>query len=569
MKKLFIFLFITTLAVAQDFERVKPKEPTEFKDEEGTIYAPSKGPRRIIDGETVLLPNLKGVILTGKETFLSSKELEHSIGGTEAINIAVPGSLGHLNAMITEKFLNRPLTRQGMIDLKYEILLYYRRWGRPIVTIEIPQQKITGGILQIVVVEGKLGKVTVEGNQYFQSESFHDSIRLQKGEPIDSNILITDLDWINRNPFRQVDAIYTPGEIAGTTDIRLLAVDRRPYRFYAGADNTGFDETNNTRLFVGTNWGNVFDLGHILSVQATAAPNIDRFWSLTGHYTVPLPWRDVWTFYGGYSHVHGDLNRPGCRNSGYAAQASTRYNWILPPRLAYLSDLIFGFDFKRTDNNIEFGGERVYRQSVNLTQLVFGYNGGYGNGPLKASFSFELLWSPGGWLPQQSDSDYSNVRFGAKSSYIYGRFTLAPILVLPNKFSASLTLRGQLSSQNLLPSEQAGLGGYDTVRGYKEREVNVDNAFLASMELRSPSYTLLRKKDFNNLIQLLLFLDYAVGRDVRTKMGAPKSHYLLGAGPGVRYDIASYLAFRGDFGFQLKKLDSRGFRFHFSLIASY
>lgn len=41
--------------------------------------------------------------------------------------------------------------------------------------------------------------------------------------------------------------------------------------------------------------------------------------------------------------------------------------------------------------------------------------------------------------------------------------------------------RGQLASTNLLPSEQMGLGGYNSVRGYLERQVNVDNGLIVNL----------------------------------------------------------------------------------------
>lgn len=571
MKKLLTLSLLTTTLFAQDFERVKPKEPTEFQGEQGITYPSTQESHQVPNGNTLIIPELKGVILTDKKRHITDEETARAIGGAETINVQVPGTIKHFDAMLKNNFLARPLTKQKLVDLKQEVINYYRRWGRPVVTVEIPEQKLTSGVLEIVVIEGKLGKITVEGNKYFKDQRLIDYIRLETGGPINSDVLVTDLSWINRNPFRQVDVIYEPGELAGTTDIRLVADDRRSYRFYAGVDNTGFDETENTRIFVGSNWGNAFGLDHLLSIQFTTAPKVDRFWALTGHYTIPLPWRHIWTFYGGYSHVHGDMqiDHPGLDNSGYSAQASTRYNWILTPRPGYLHDAIFGFDYKRTDNNLEFGGESVYRHSVNLTQLVLGYNGGYIGDGFSASVTAELFYSPGPWLGEQSDSDYKDVRFQAKSSYLYGRLTFAPMIRLPKDFSFTMTYRGQVSSQNLLPSEQAGLGGYDSVRGYKEREVNVDNAFLVSSELRTMPLSFIGKKAFKDYLQFLIFLDYAIGRDVRTEQNNPKTYYLLGAGPGIRYQIASYLTFRSDLGFQLKKLDSRGFRFHFSLVGSY
>ncbi|MCB1107304.1 MAG: ShlB/FhaC/HecB family hemolysin secretion/activation protein [Chlamydiia bacterium] len=564
----FAILFSTTL-FGVDFDRVQPKKPSEYEGEGGTIYEPLKERSQIEEEKSVILPDLKGLVLTSSPTHLSKEEALRGVGGVETYNVKVPGSLQNFHSTMAKKFFGRPLTKGGLFELKQEILFYYRRWGRPVVTVEIPEQKITEGILQIVIIEGKLGKVTAEGNKYFKSSTLESYIRLKKGEAIDSNTLITDLDWINRNPFRQVDVIYAPGEIAGTTDIRLLTLDRRPYRFFAGVDNTGFDETENTRLFVGANWGNVFGTDQILSLQLTSAPHIDRYWAITGHYTIPLPWRDLWVFYGGYSHVHANMNTKQMDSSGYAAQASTRYNFILPNAPGYLQDLTLGFDYKRTDNNLEFGGVGIFRNSVNLTQFVLGYNSGYDTDFFKISMTLEIFYSPGDWLPEQSNSDYQKIRPKAKSDYIYGRLALAPLIRLPKDFSFLLTLRAQGANQNLLASEQFGLGGYNTVRGYKEREVNVDNAFLASAELRSPSMRAFGKHLFQDMVQFLLFLDYAIGGDVHPLPENSITQYLLGFGPGIRYELSPYLNFRGDLGFQIKKLDSRGFRFHFALVASY
>lgn len=567
---LFAITLLTSSLFGVDYNRVKPHEPTDYHEQGGEIFGPTSPSTKAKDGDRVILHELKGVVLTDSQRHLTEEELSRAVGGAEAINLQVPGTIKNFNSMLRNEFLDRPLTKQGLIDLKHEVLLYYRRWGRPVVTVEIPEQKLTEGVLQLVVIEGKLGKVTAEGNKYFKSTTLEKYIRLEEGQAIDSNTLITDVDWINRNPFRQVDVIYAPGEVAGTTDIRLLTADRRPWRVYSGVDNTGFDETNTTRLFAGANWGNVFGTDQILSLQFTCAPNVDRYWAITGQYAIPLPWRDIWEFYGGYSHVHADMDTPGLNNSGYAAQASTRYVFILPNPPGYLQDLILGFDYKRTDNNLEFGGQRIFRNSINLTQFVLGYNAAYDSDYFKTSLSAEFYYSPGDWLPEQSNSDYRRVRYKAKSDYLYLRIAFAPIIRLPKDFSFALTLRGQASSQNLLASEQYGLGGFNTVRGYKERQINVDNAFLASVELRSPSMPLILRRTVKDQLQFLIFLDYAIGRDIHTTPSQAKSEYILGFGPGVRYEISPYLSFRGDLGLKLKEVrDDKGFRFHFALVGSY
>lgn len=61
---------------------------------------------------------------------------------------------------------------------------------------------------------------------------------------------------------------------------------------------------------------------------------------------------------------------------------------------------------------------------------------------------------------------------GAVNHYIYSRIAISDFFTLPKNFGLFGEFRGQISNQNLVPSEQFGLGGYDTVRGYAERVVN-------------------------------------------------------------------------------------------------
>ena len=138
-----------------------------------------------------------------------------------------------------------------------------------------------------------------------------------------------------------------------------------------------------------------------------------------------------------------------------------------------------------------------------------------------------------------------------------------------------MVARGQYASRNLLPSEQFGLGGYDTVRGYDEREVNVDNAACFNLELRSKPYRVFSSESCaescSDSLILLAFLDYGTGGNVHTYRHERSNFNLLGIGPGLRYNFSNYLAARLDVGIRLIKSpfdDSRGM-VHFGIIASY
>jgi len=66
------------------------------------------------------------------------------------------------------------------------------------------------GRIQIVLLEGKVGQVKVAGNRWFSSSQIANGVELHLGESISQREMQRDLDWLNENPFRTTDLVYTP-----------------------------------------------------------------------------------------------------------------------------------------------------------------------------------------------------------------------------------------------------------------------------------------------------------------------------------------------------------------------
>lgn len=538
---------------------------------------PEEAPQREMTGITV-----KGLVLVPKPSVDDNADVE----GVQTRDLTVPGGSSELEKTLAKLVLGKPLTSDLLSEIKRTIILYYRSRGRPMVSVTIPEQDISSGVIEVVVIEAKVGKVTSSGNRWFKSKLIESYLDIEPGDVITDDTLLTDVTWMNRNPFRRTDIVFTPGEQFGTTDIELVTHDRFPLRFFGGGDNTGNDATENERWYAGVNWGNAFFCDHQLNYQYTGSSNFHDYEAHTLNYTAPLPWRHILILFGGYSTVHPDLSSKDeqfgeFKSHGHSAQASVRYQ--IPFGKSFRStikELVVGFDYKNTNNNLEFLNEEVIplvTKTVNITQLVAGFNWGKETGHHRFSCSADAYWSPGTILPHQSNADFENLRPGAKKNYIYGKLTVGDVYRFPADFSISLLLRGQIADKNLLPSEQQALGGFNTVRGYNEREIFVDNAFIGNFELLTFPFHLFR--EIGDELIFLGFVDYAIGRNHSTldhPEGAfpaeKKTVFLFGAGPGLRYTINPYLSVRVDWGFKLHRThfdDPHMSKVHFGFIGSY
>ena len=78
MKKLLTLSLLTTTLFAQDFERVKPKEPTEFQGEQGITYPSTQESYQVPNGNALIIPELKGIILTDKKRHITDEETARS-----------------------------------------------------------------------------------------------------------------------------------------------------------------------------------------------------------------------------------------------------------------------------------------------------------------------------------------------------------------------------------------------------------------------------------------------------------------------------------------------------------
>ena len=125
-----------------------------------------------------------------------------------------------------------------------------------------------------------------------------------------------------------------------------------------------------------------------------------------------------------------------------------------------------------------------------------------------------------------------------------------------------------------------GIGGLQTVRGYEERTVNGDNGFYGRAEVVLPGISIIqpRKTRSGNWItdNLALCGFFDVGRisakffEEASAGSQPKAATIMGAGPGLRYTLGSYVIASYDLGFKLKENYPGGrIMSHFLLTASY
>jgi hemolysin activation/secretion protein len=127
-------------------------------------------------------------------------------------------------------------------------------------------------------------------------------------------------------------------------------------------------------------------------------------------------------------------------------------------------------------------------------------------------------------------------------------------LLSQSENAPSLLLRSdaQLAATSLVPLEQFGVGGFESVRGYRQDQLLSDNGLFASAEVRFP---LFRTNDRQGTLQLSPFFD--VGTVWTTQGPNPDPTTLASLGLGLAWLQGDRFSARVDWGFPLIDVPER------------
>ena len=484
--------------------------------------------------------------------------------------------------MWAECFLGYPISRESLKRLESGTRNMMTLAGKPYSLVYLPEQDITEGRVRLVVQESRIGDIRIEGNQYFSDDSYLNKFGFLEGETIDRNALVPRIAQINRSDYRVATVKVVRGSEPGTSDIVIVTREQKPWKVFTGINNTGTQSTEEMRLTAGLNYGNLSGLDHQVSLQWSSDPGADHSRSLTGSYTVPIGLKGDFTVFGSQSWTHAKVNPP-LSQEGESYQLGLNFDYELDPvGQRYQHSWQLGFDFKASDNNLEFAiPPFVIPISDNLTHVVQGrlqYRGtfiddwGYTRGTITA------VYSPGNLSSHNTDEDFSGTRAFAEADYVYGKVSLFRDTRLGGAFEGwNWTLQAdlQIASGNLMGSEQFSAGGSATVRGYEEGEAIGDHGFLLSQELQLPAVETkvnLLGRSYHGQLRCFIFQDYAETWN-QDKLTGEEPFDLMSVGAGLNYQMGRYLSAQVTHGVQLRDSGSSdtgdNSRTHFSLTLSY
>ncbi|MDB6006972.1 MAG: hypothetical protein JWR15_3959 [Prosthecobacter sp.] len=514
--------------------------------------------------------SLKGLQLISKPT----KALPKDFNGVLVVDPAL-----HLPATLADslqrEFMGQPLSMAVLNRLVKKINKAYQTTDFPLVDAYLPQQDITSGHVQVMVREGVLGEVKVEGAKRSDPAYMDRQVRLKPGERIDTRQIASDVAWLNENPIRNVNVIYERGKREGSSDVVLKTTEGNPVRGYVGYANSGLRSTGINQISGGLSWYQMLGTEQSLSYSFTGNQELDHLKAHALVWDVPLPWRHRLQLLGVYVDSSTQSGQAGgmVGVTGKNRQLSAAYTIPLDSAWSKMTHkATVALDYKSTTSDILFGGQAFSQNTAEVFQFRLGYNATITDPLGFTHLGISAIYSPGNVLGHNNYAAFDSLRAASQAKYWYAKAELDRLVRLPLGFSALLHTAAQYSNTRLLPTEQMLAGGYQTVRGFNESSVRGDRGIIANMELNLPLLHLAKisGKDADNL-NTFVFYDFAYLESVGGFATEPNVN-LQSAGVGLRYSLHNNLDLRLAYGWNLRStglVSAPSGRLHFGMNMKY
>lgn len=413
----------------------------------------------------------------------------------------------------------------------------YREHGFATVLVDIPEQDVEEGLVTLQITEGQVERLKITGSRYFSLGRIrHQVPSLAPGKiPHLPNVQkeLAELNSLSKD--RTITPVLRPGKTPGKLEVELKVDDELPIHGSIEINDRFTRDTERLRLDASLRYDNLWQREHSASISYQVAPeNPSNVQIFSGTYVFKIP-STAWTmaFYGvGTNSDVATIGTLGVVGSGriFGARATRS----LAHHDGYFHGLTLGIDYKDFDESIELIGADSLTTPISYHKLSAEYSGTYLGATGTTRFGVGMHWAFRGLT--NDESEFEDKRFKSRPNFMYFSANIERLQNLPLAFQLFARLSGQVTKEPLISNEQFSLGGYDTVRGYLESQVFVDDGVNTVFELRSPVFSLFKLAKQNKL-RLISFVDTGFGRIQEPLPGQAESFFIWSTGLGMTANL--------------------------------
>jgi hemolysin activation/secretion protein len=453
-------------------------------------------------------------------------------------------------AIVTEPFTDRPLSLAELFQARSAVTQLYLDRGYITSGAYIPPQKLQGGVVTIQVVEGSVEAINVTGTQRLSPQYIRRRIALATQKPLSRDRLLQGLRLLQLDPLiKTVSAELSAGTKPGENELVVTVAEAKTFEGTISLDNGRSPSVGSFRRRFQLREANL--LGQADSITASYT-NTNGSNSLDLNYTWPVnPRNGTVSFSFGASAseiIEPPFDALELQAKSHYYELAFRQPIVQTPNQEFALGLTFSHQNSKAEYlesvfgfSIPFeslGSDAEGRTRVSAVRLIqeWSHRGSQQVFALRSQFSVGL-----DFLDSTINTEAPDSRFFAWRGQGQWVRRLAPDTLLILRTDA------QVADRALVALEQFGLGGFDSVRAYRQDSLLTDNGVLVSAEARIP---LARFQQIDSILSVTPFIDLGKGWN-QSGRPDPDPSTLAAVGLGLRWQTSNRLTARLEWGVPL------------------
>lgn len=445
---------------------------------------------------------------------------------------------------VVSSYIGKELTFAELQEMANRITEHYRRAGYLVARAYLPEQNIRAGEIEVAVIEGHYGKVTIENKARIARFPLGVLDPLQPGKIVREDELERGLLLVNDLPGVTAGARLQPGATTGQTDLTVDLKDGPRFSGSVDFDNYGSRYAGRTRGSVTLNLNNPLTIGDQLTLRATSSGGPMAYGRIA--YVVPVS-RGGTRLGLAYSHLRYQLGKE-LQALEVEGEAKIAGLFLAHPFIRSRSANFYGqvgYDQKEVEES--FLGVTTSRDRLRVASAGLGGDGRFG---ANGQTTYGVLLSLGRRAQPELGS-----RVNADRAFSKLTFDVAHLQRLTDAFSIGARLAGQSSPVTLVGAEQFSAGGPAGVRAYPQGEALGDRGYVTSIELRwnprGAVHTDRFGRQAGDLLQWTAFVEAGAASLNEPLPGQARSRQLFGAGIGLNIGLRHDYAIRSSYAVPL------------------
>lgn len=420
----------------------------------------------------------------------------------------------------------------------------YRKEGYFTVRAAVPAQDIQGGTVRFQIIESKLGKVTIAGNERYSTEFLRWFVEpIEKMEIPDQKLVHRQILLLNEFPELQASTVVNPGEEPGTVDLTVEIADDHPTHFTIDYNNFGSRFTGRDRVGATLDFGNLSGNGDRLILRGLRSLSSKGVTVGTLSYSLPV-------------NNHGTKASVMLSNAAYGVGRELEILDIRGEAIvagAFLSHPLI----RQANWNLDVNAGLMYQNIEDtildstisrdrLREVILGVSTDWSNLSGRNYVNLRMTQDLGGAFSGMESDDPLGSR-QAGGGFNKWNIDVARIQQLNKNFYGIGRISHQFANRPLPNAEQFALGGIDSVRGYTQAAYLGDAGYNLGAELRWQPLS----GENLDLLSVVGFVDHGSAYLKRPALGEIGNIDMTGAGFGIRLNLPEDTHIRADIGWPI------------------